>query len=55
MGREGLLRITVTGPELFTGGEFGPEAGLVLVPALLVGAVLIYLYTLKRERLTKVD
>ncbi len=44
-----LIRHTVSGPELWTGGAFGPEAGLVIVPALLVGAVLVYLYTLKRK------
>jgi membrane protease YdiL (CAAX protease family) len=40
----GLLHIRVSGPTLWTGGAFGPEAGLILVPALLAGAVLIRLY-----------
>ena len=40
-----LTRITVSGPELWTGGPFGPEAGLVLLPGLLLGAVFIYVYT----------
>jgi len=44
-----LIRIEVHGPELWTGGAFGPEAGLVILPALIVGAGLIYLYTRKRS------
>lgn len=44
-----LTRIQVHGPELWTGGAFGPEAGLVVLPALALGVVLIFLYTLKRQ------
>ena len=43
-----LLRIQVHGPELWTGGAFGPEAGLIVLPALILGAVLIYLFTQRR-------
>ena len=43
-----LLRIQVDGPELWTGGAFGPEAGLIVLPSLILGAVLIYLYTTRR-------
>ncbi|MEV4350304.1 CPBP family intramembrane glutamic endopeptidase [Actinoplanes sp. NPDC049596] len=32
LGR-GLLDVTITGPELFTGGEFGPEGGVAAVGA----------------------
>jgi membrane protease YdiL (CAAX protease family) len=45
-----LIRSTVTGPQLFTGGAFGPEAGLVVLPALLVGIVLVTWYTRKKQR-----
>lgn len=44
-----LTRIEITGPELWTGGPFGPEAGLIVLPSLLVGAALIYLYTKNRD------
>lgn len=40
-----LLLIKVSGPLLWTGGAFGPEAGLIVVPAILIGALLIILYT----------
>jgi uncharacterized protein len=43
-----LTRITVHGPELWTGGAFGPEAGLIVLPSLILGALLIYLYTMRR-------
>src|SRR5919108_308148 len=43
-----LTRITVHGPELWTGGAFGPEAGLIVLPSLLLGGVLIYFYTIRR-------
>lgn len=46
-----LLEHTVSGPAAWTGGSFGPEAGLVLLPGLLVGAVLVAVYT--RGRSTK--
>jgi membrane protease YdiL (CAAX protease family) len=40
-----LLEITVSGPALWTGGQFGPEAGLVLLPALALSALAIGLAT----------
>ena len=44
-----ITRIKVTGPVLWTGGAFGPEAGLIVLPSLLVGGLLIYLFTAKRD------
>jgi hypothetical protein len=44
-----LIHQTISGPELITGGAFGPEAGAVLFPVLLVGVALIYLYTRLRK------
>lgn len=40
-----LTHISVNGPDLWTGGPFGPEAGLVLIPGILVGTALVYGYS----------
>lgn len=45
-----LTYITVDGPTLITGGAFGPEAGFVLIPGLILGATLIYVYTQSRQQ-----
>jgi len=44
-----LLTPRITGPEMWTGGAFGPEAGLILLPALVLGAFLVYWFTRGRE------
>lgn len=44
-----VTRITVHGPEIWTGGVFGPEAGLIVLPSLILGVFLIYLYTIRRS------
>jgi membrane protease YdiL (CAAX protease family) len=43
-----LIKHNTTGPVLFTGGDFGPEAGLIILPVLMLGILLIRLYTQKR-------
>jgi membrane protease YdiL (CAAX protease family) len=43
-----LITHSVNGPIVFTGGEFGPEAGLLLFPVLAIGSGLIWLFTRSR-------
>jgi membrane protease YdiL (CAAX protease family) len=45
-----LIHHSVHGPTMITGGDFGPEAGLILLPAIAVGALLIRLYTRRRNQ-----
>jgi len=44
-----LVRQTVSGPDIITGGAFGPEAGLILLPVLLLGAAGVFWYTHNRN------
>ena len=44
-----LLETAVAGPTLWTGGQFGPEGGLVVLPALLAGALAVGLVTRGRS------
>ena len=45
-----FIEQSVSGPSWITGGAFGPEAGIVLVPAIIVGWILVYLYSKVRAR-----
>lgn len=40
-----IINNTFSGPAIWTGGPFGPEAGLIVIPALLIGTFFIYIYT----------
>jgi membrane protease YdiL (CAAX protease family) len=40
---------SVEGPELLTGGGFGPEAGLIVLPLMALGSSFIWLYTRSRQ------
>jgi membrane protease YdiL (CAAX protease family) len=45
-----LVLIDAIGPETWTGGEFGPEAGLLLLPAMLLGVLIMFLYSKYRVK-----
>lgn len=45
-----LVRTTVSGPVLWTGGDFGPEAGLIVLPAIAAGVGLVYICTRLRTK-----
>ena len=45
---DGLLRITMTGPDAVTGGLFGPEAGLVCVVGIALASGVVYALTRAR-------
>ncbi|HEY9608281.1 type II CAAX endopeptidase family protein [Allocoleopsis sp.] len=45
-----LIKQTVEGPEWITGGDFGPEAGFVVILAMAIGMILIYWWSKGRLR-----
>jgi len=44
-----LIKHTLQGPRWLTGGEFGPEASLFIIPILILALFLMYLWSRKRE------
>jgi len=49
LGTESLIKQTVIGPNWITGGSFGPEAGIVVVPVVLLALLVMFLWTFKRK------
>jgi len=47
-----LTHIAVSGPSAWTGGAFGPEAGLIILPAIALGSLLVWLYSKLRQRVS---
>ena len=50
-----VIRTVQSGPLLWTGGEFGPEAGLIGICAILLGAGLTLLWVQWRYGMTRLD
>jgi hypothetical protein len=51
-----IITIQQSGPELWTGGAFGPEAGLIGIAAIFIGSLLILLWVKStRQRLAWQD
>jgi len=46
---ESLIKHTITGPNWMTGGSFGPEAGIVVIPVVLLALMVMFLWTVKRN------
>ena len=40
-----LIRTSITGPVVLNGGLFGPEGGVLILPILALGTLLVWLYT----------
>lgn len=49
MNTESLIKQKASGPNWITGGSFGTEAGTVVIPIIMVGSVIMYLWTAKRQ------
>jgi membrane protease YdiL (CAAX protease family) len=45
-----LFKHSLSGPSWATGGSFGPEAGLIVVPVIIVGLASMYFWTARREK-----
>ena len=60
LGNVNLIQHTVSGPTWITGGVFGPEAGLIVLPVLGLALAAMYMLTRQRcaipwQRLAKAD
>jgi membrane protease YdiL (CAAX protease family) len=51
MNTESLIKHNISGADWITGGSFGPEAGIVVIPIIIFGLMIMYLWTAKRENI----
>ncbi len=47
--RRSLIQVQETGPDLFTGGKFGPEAGALGILGMVLITLWVYMYQKKKE------
>jgi membrane protease YdiL (CAAX protease family) len=47
---ESLVDNVIVGPEWITGGEFGPEGGIIVLPVILIGFIVLFFWTKTRDR-----
>jgi membrane protease YdiL (CAAX protease family) len=48
-GSQGFIKHTLSGPTWITGGPFGPEAGIVVMPVVLFALIVMFLWTIRRD------
>lgn len=51
MNTESLVKHNILGPDWITGGSFGPEAGVAVIPVIMFGLIIMYLWTTTREHI----
>ena len=49
MENDSLLRHNLIGSDWISGGPFGPEAGIVVIPVIILALIVMFLWTSKRE------
>jgi len=50
MKTESLIKPAISGPGWITGGSFGPEAGILVIPFVMLGLAIMYVGTEKRKK-----
>jgi membrane protease YdiL (CAAX protease family) len=48
MVEDSFLKLTITGSDWITGGEFGPEGGFIVLPMIIIGFILLFMFTRNR-------
>jgi len=49
MNSNHLIKQTLDGPDWLTGGDFGPEGSIIIIPVLLFALTVMYFWTVKRK------